>query len=290
MALTVRSTSDFALGPLSPLFSVPGLSFLGVSRRKSPYNGEQWVLTYESAASNDPTIASAAEEGYLLVPSDFSADLQALGPTYRLTVTTPDIPSGGTAGVQQTFFELNGNALQKDIREHPKALVLGPSRIEAISRAVDRWTNAVGYTYSIADVTGATEEDEAITGDEAADALSLYNLLRQRNGNAAFQISQYVFRYTRIASNRASLDVGYSNVEKILTTEQMVAETGPPVGILSAIADAVTAATPTTVASGYQFGWLKQTPTVTNIAGNKIQISGEYWLESWSTWLYAVAA
>lgn len=283
---TVRGSPDFASGPLSPLFSVPGLSFLGVSRRRSPYRGQQWVLTYESFASTDPTLPSAAEEGYLLVPLDFSAELEALGPVYRLTVTTPDIPSGGSDGVHNTYFELLGNALQFDLREHPKALSLETT----LSASANRIKLITDYINGADGATAATATAGLTNvNGKLSDAQTLIYLMQQRGGNATFQRSQYVFRCTRVASNRATVDVGYSNVEKILTTAQVIAETGPPAGILAAIADAVTNATPTDVPDGYQFGWLKQTPTVTTTADNLLQIVSEYWLESWSTWIYATA-
>lgn len=277
MALKIRGTPDFRDGPLSPLFSVPKLSFQGVSRRKSPYSGEQWVLQYVGPASNNPEEMSPAEIGYSMVPSDFEASLEAIGPIYRLTVVSPDFPSGGSVGVQQSFFELAGNSLQFDMREHPKALALGPATLKQIDNAIDGETDAI-RTAALSAVNTA-----------GGNTLELYNLLRQRKGSGSFFKPQYVFRYNRIASVRAIIDVGFSNVGRILTTGQMTTETGPPTGILNSIDDAVSTTQPAAV-TGYQWGWLKQTPTVQTVAGNKIQISGEYYLEFWSTWLYAVAA
>lgn len=278
MALVIKGTPDFASGPLSPLFRVPKLSFKGVSRRKSPYSGEQWVISYEGPASNKANKISPAEVGYNLVPSDFEAQLEAVGPIYRLTVITPDFPSGGgSVGVQQTSFELAGNSLQFDMREHPKALALGPTVLKDIDNAIDGETAAIR--------SAALSTVQAAGGD----TLALYNLLRQRKGSGSFFKPQYVFRYNRIASNRATINVGYSGVGKIHTTAQMIAQTGPPTGILNSIAEAVAPITPENV-DDYTMGWLKQTPTVVSQAGNKLQISGEYYLEFWSTWLYAVAS
>jgi hypothetical protein len=276
MALVIRGTPDFRQGPLSPLFTVPMLSFLGVSRRKSPSIGEQWVVRYEGPASNNPEEMSPAEIGYSLVPLDFEAELEAFGPIYRLTVISPDYPGGGSVGIQQSNFQLAGNSLQFDMREHPKALGLGPAILKRIDNAIDGETAEI-RAEALADVTTA-----------GGNTLELYNLLRQRKGSGTFFKPQYVLRFDRLASTRASIDVGFSNVGKILTTAQMVAETGPPPGILSSIDDAATLTQPAAV-SGYQWGWLKQTPTVQTVAGNKIQISGEYYLEFWSTWLYAPA-
>jgi hypothetical protein len=66
----------------------------------------------------------------------------------------------------------------------------------------------------------------------------------------------------------------------------MISETGfPGTGILSAIGEAVTATNPGAV-TDYTYGWLKQTPTVTSMAGNKFQVVGDYSLELWSDWIY----
>jgi hypothetical protein len=251
-----------------------------VSRRKSPYNGEQWVLTYEGPAANDGSKISPAEVGYNLVPSDFQAELQALGPVYRLTVVTPDLPSGGTVGVQQAFYELAGNSLQFDMREHPKALALGAEIMKTIDTAINGDTESA-RSAALTSITGTP-------ANRTTDKYRLYELLRQRNGNGVFFKPQYVFRFNRIASNRATINVGYANVGKILTTAQMIGETGPPNGILASIEEAESNTRPAAVA-GYQWGWLKQTPTVSTEAGNKTRISGEYFLEFWSTWLYETA-
>lgn len=278
--MIVKGTDEFRDGTLFvPIFgNMPGLSYIGAVQTKTPYSGQQWVLSYESAANTEPHIPSIAQVCLALTPSGFEARVDATGPVHRLTVVTPDIPSGdGSLGVQETQFELLGNALQKDVREHPKALALGSAVVRTIdcvlNQSVDPNTNDVPTQAEI----------------PSGDATELYNILSQRSGSAAYQVSQFVLRYTRIASFRATVDVGYSGVEKIHTTDQMIAQTGPPSGILAAIADAVEAARPTTVPSGYFFGWLKQTPTVTTMAGNKTQITGEYWLEVWSTWMYATA-
>jgi hypothetical protein len=276
MALTVKATQAFANGEMfMPIFgNMPGLSFLGVRRRKVSGRGHNWILSYQSAASNDPNVPSVAEVAYSLVPSYFEAELEAVGPTYQLTVIAPDVPAGDSIGVQEAFFELAGNNLQFDMREHPKALALGPATLKIIDTAISGDTDAA-RTAAITQVNAA-----------GGDTLALYNLLRQRNGTGAFFKPQYVLRYNRLVSSRATIDVGYSNVGKILTHAQMINDSAPPTGILAAINEAVDGYAPAAV-TGYLWGWLKQTPTVQTVAGNKLQISGEYYLEFWSTWLYA---
>jgi hypothetical protein len=280
--MTIRGTKQFRDGPLAPLFSIPRLSYLGSERVKTPFGGEQWSLTYWSPASSSLSVPSSAEVAYTLVPAGFSARLTAFGPIHRLVVTTPDLPTGGTQGIQQTYYELLGNNVQLDLREHPKSIALGSAVVRTIDCVLSQ----------SADPNISTSENQVVPQQSdipAGDARELYDLLSQRNGNAAYVKPQFVFRYTRVASNFATGVLNYDNVEKILTTTQMISETGfPGTGILSAINSAVVATQPAAV-DGYVYGWLKQTPTVTSMAGNKFQIVGDYSLEFWSTWIYEQA-
>jgi hypothetical protein len=284
MALVVKGTAEFKSGPLGPLFKIPKLQYQGFRQRKSPYGGYSWVLQWKCPATRSAAIPSAAQVAISLVPADFEATIEGLEtPVHTLTVTTPDIPTGGTAGVMASYYELLGNVLQKDIREHPRSLELGPAVIRTIDCVLNQQVdpNTVGPTNAAGSVP---TEDDIPSGD----ARTLYNLLSQRGGNAHFQVSQFVFRYTRVASSRATGLVNYSNVGKILTTAQMLEETHPPYSILSEVNNAVTANEPT-IAPGHVYGWLKQSPTVTTQAGNKLQIVGEYWLEVYSTYMYESA-
>lgn len=276
MALVISGTPEFREGPLSPLFSIPGLSFQGVSRRKTPFGGEQWVLAYESGASNNPEQISPAEEGYNQVPADFAADLQCFGPIYRLTVTAPDVPQGGTIGVHNTYYNVQGNEIQRTLYEHPKAIRLGVAKLIQIRDLV----NGAPGALTIAQIKAG------LTPQKQIDAQTLYDLLASSDGSKVLNISQYVFQYTKTASRRAVVEIAYGNTDCIYTTAQMISETGPPTGILSAIASAEVDNAPAVPTAGYLYGWLKKAPTVTNSAGNLMQISGEFALEEWSTWEY----
>ena len=44
------------------------------------------------------------------------------------------------------------------------------------------------------------------------------------------------------------------------------------------------------VISGYLWGWRKLPSTETTAAGNRIDITTEYWLEQWSTFIYGTVA
>lgn len=277
MALTIRISSELKKGIASPLFRIPGLSFLGMEIGRGPINGGQWILNFESAASPRSTVLSPCEVGYLSCPVYFSARLRAIGMKHSLTVSSPDDPTTTATAQVTAQYELLGNALQPDLREHPKSLKLGAAVVSEIDQVLD----------------GKKKYNES-TFPKSGDAIILYDMLNQRHGSAGYQKSQYVFKYSRIASNRAVLAVGYNNVERTYSTDQMLAETGPPTGILNAVSEAAEKSLQpdieaTEISSGYKFGWLKQTPTVTNTANNKVQISGEFWLALWSTWIYELA-
>ena len=303
MALNVIGTQQFLNSPIAPLLSIPQLSYTGTTRRKGPINGEQWWVTFESPASEDITKASPAEMGYLIVRNIFQAEVKTGGPIHYLTLITPDDPTGAQSPVISSNFELLGNDLQLDLRLHPKSLSIesthekSAARIAVIDAVLngDQKSSGSGTSttpYTIADVTGALSISgtslTALSGQKATDALTLYYLLRQARGNAYIQQAQYVFRFSRICSNDATIDVGYSNVGKLLTTGQMTGETGPPGGILTAIGDAFTTSQPAD-AVGFAYRWLKRTPTVATTANNKYQVSGEYWLGFFSTWAYDAA-
>lgn len=277
MSLTIKGTEEFLrMGAASPLFQVPGLSYLGIRKRRTPLYGWTYVLEFKSAASNDPSQPSAAESACNLVPEYYVAECEARGPVHTLTVTTPDEPAAGTNGVISTTFELLGNALQKDLKEHPRALALGPDVIAEIDAVI-----AGDKKYNEADFPSKD------------DAIALYDRMRQRNGSASYQTSQYVLRVSQIASARTSIEIAHRNVECIYTTNQMIGEVGPPPGIMAGIPEIEA----NKIASleklnyhvwleKYVVGWLKQTPTVTTEAGNKIRVTQEFWFEAWDNWTY----
>lgn len=268
--MIVASSPDFSAGSTSPLFTIPGLAYLGASKRRSPTFGEQWVLTFESAGSSNLSVQSAAQYAYDLVPSDYTAELDTSRATiHRLIVTTPDNPADASNTVISTTYELLGNANQKDIWEHPKALALTEAQRTAVKTAV------------------RAESSASLT--TGSDSLYLCDLILQGNGSRAFQVSQYVYRVTHVVSGRYATQVAFSNVQKIYTTDQMLAELSPPATILFS-AETIVAQHTSTVPTGYLYGWLKQTPTVNQIAGNKFTITNEWWLEEWSTWIYETIA
>lgn len=254
MSAIILGTPDFRSGATSPLFQVPGLSYLGANLVYTPNVGTQWTLIFEGTPS-------ACTTAYALVSPFFKKELDSTrGAVYRLIVTTPDDPNATGHEVLSTQFELLPNQLQKDIWEHPKALALSQSDRAAVKKAVKAGTSS------------------GLGGN----ALTLCNMLLEGNGSRSFQKSQYAFKVTQVVASNYVVKVSFTNVEKIYTTTQLKNEIQMPSTYLISIDAIDQPAAP----AGYMTGWLKQAPSVTNSAGNRISIVNEYWLQTWSTWLY----
>lgn len=183
-------------------------------------------------------------------------------PLWRLVVSTPDYETGEAAEISTTY-ELLGNDLQKDIWEHPSVAGLDNHTVREIRKKLADSS----YDYTPSGV-----------------GLSIYNhLLRNQN---FFIVSQYVLRVTQLVGSRRVLSIGFANAGKIFTS--LDGELGLPSALGFTVADIM--ANPPEARAGEAFGWLKKTPTLTQRSDGKFVISIEYWLESWSTFLYQLAS
>jgi hypothetical protein len=200
----------------------------------------------------------------LTLASDQTARLvQSTSPLAELIVTTPDYYDSTSTDQSTLKYELLGNDIERSIWNHPSAIALSDEDKTNIKAAIlDPQGSAI----------------EAI-----GDALSVYNLLR--NGTDSYTVSQFVFRVTQTVSSRFTTRVGFSNLNRIYSTTSMVSETGPPSTLIFSVSSIPSSTAP----SGYAYGWLKRTPTVSQTAGNKFEITIEYWLETWSTFIYGAA-
>lgn len=238
-----------------------------VSRRitSSPQYGPGWECVYEG----DPASVRAA---FLQTAATGVHDIyiEEAGPTWRVTVRSSTDPEGVIPDAPSNTFELIGSSSQKDIREHKFALALGHETIDKIDRLLRRST-------AVTDAQVSTELSAN------ADAIHLYRLLRQRNGNMAFQVSQYVFRVTTIVSRKSQFAVAYANVNEVYSFSQLITETSPTPDYVVSLTDLQTACQPNDTPTGYTWGWLKQAPTVTNAPGNRTAIQSDFILEEWET-------
>lgn len=246
-------------GTLAPVKQSSEISY-------DPQRGEHLVERWESAGRNLGSIAA----GY-----------QALRTAYNFTdsphksviVATLSGPSGGQPEVTTDTWQILANEIQKDLFEHPTAAALGTDVLTAIAAAID---------------DKKTLAQAGFTGNSR----TVFEL--KRNGTTHYALGQYVLRHTTNVSAGYSVNVADFNVERIYTTAQLLAEATntnswvyPLPGRLVHKIENLPAPT---ARSGYLWGWRKLPSTETTSSGNRIEITTEYWLEQWSTFIYGVVA
>lgn len=239
---------------------IPGLVLIGRGRSFHPIYGRTMEFRYQGKPE-------AIQQAINRIPTDQSYQTQEEGPIHFLTVTQNDSD-------RLNSYEIPGNALQRDIREHPLSLALGYSTIQAIDKLLN-------------DEDATTSDSTLLSTLGSANAVDLYKMLRQRRGQFAFNVSQFVFRVTTITNLDLVVDIAYSNVNKAFSFNALIDETNPPTGFVTALT-AIHDNNNPGAQSGYAWAWLKQTPSVTQAPGNKLSIQIEYWLELWPTQYYAL--
>lgn len=188
--------------------------------------------------------------------------------------------SGASTGVPELAvdtWQLLASEETKDIKSHPQVLTMhlaDPSLLPAVLQAIE-------------DKTGDT-----LAFEDNAVAMELFNLLSI--GFTSYAVSRFVLRHTTNVSNRYASNVADGNVERIYTTAQLVSEISnggfwlfPCPGRLIAKINGIENQN---LGEGFTWGWRKLASTETTAAGNRIDISTEYWLGSWNTnLLYGLA-
>lgn len=189
------------------------------------------------------------------------------GPFATCTANVPTADSrdpGAPDGLVITKFQLVPNVVEKDILS---------SNISAVASLTQ--TDIQAIRKAIQDPGGGT----ALT----AEALPLYKLMLK--GVTAVRVTQPTFQHTVIVSNGYEVTAAVSNCGKILSSAKMVAETSAPPAFFPALA-----ASPFTDAAADNVnmvsGWLKDYPTIENIAGGKAQITVQYNWGIWARLLY----
>lgn len=218
------------------------------------------------------------------------ATLGALGTAYNFTpssaksvlVATATGPENGQPEVATDTWQIVGNELQKSLFEHPASLAIEaawPGTLGIVKRDVE--------SYNRGEPLAAPAPNVAAV---AAGAGKLFALLQR--GTTHFGFAQYVLKHTTNASVAYDKNVSDTNVEKIYTTAQLLVEAQsatlwsfPLPGRLSAKINAIQAPTPVT---DYLWGWRKVPSTETTAANNRIEITTEYVLEQWSTFIYGI--
>jgi hypothetical protein len=261
MSATILACPDFLAG----YAGIPNLVYKGRRLKRSA----QYGLTFRYDFEGLPAAVAVA---FASVSADQDAETEEYGPIHRLTISTADDPSSASSSEVTTTFEIPGNSLQKDIREHPRSLALTPATVKLIDDVLEGALDANNVPISASLIP-------------AGDATTLYNLLRQRNRQMSFFVPQYVFRLNQVFSKRnenAVINAAYAGVGKVYSTSQVITETNPTSAYVSALTK-ISTVTSYGSATGHTFGWLKQTPILGNAPGGRNSISIEYWLYTYET-------
>jgi hypothetical protein len=180
------------------------------------------------------------------------------------------------------IWELPGNDLQKEIWEHPKVLGYSSAMVTVLRNEVELvQSGSSTYAESVAAIQ-VQMTAESLSAGTQAEILSLFDHILK--GGDSFVTDQYVLRKTQLITSRYTAIIARSGVNKIWTTAQITGSETIPQFISNELGQL----TAPTARTGYQWGWLKKAPTVLQVAGNKFQLTQEWWLEQWSTFVYDV--
>lgn len=209
----------------------------------------------------------------------------------ELEIVSPEVEPGGGNLVVTDKWEVVGNEITKSAYENDwslaiEALAAGVEKnvLGNVRRQVDEYNKSNGvYTFtSNVGVIAGTDVDYW--------AGRLFDLIIR--DQTSYLTGQYVLRHTTNCSASYGGNISDSNVFKIYTTAQLLSEVQdatlwiqPMAGRLVTKIGAIPAPDDRT---GYQWGWLKKPSTEALTPDNRIEITTEYWLEQWSTYLYAV--
>ncbi len=178
-------------------------------------------------------------------------------------------------------WQILANEIQKDLKEFPPVLAMEaayPGTLGYITRDVDLYNQ------------GKPPGTPAIPAGANPTAGKLFNLLIR--GTTHFPVSQYVLKHSTNVSNAYAQNVADVNVGKVYTTAALLKEVQDKNSwvfpLPGRMAFKITNIPAPAAVTDYQWGFRKLASTETTTADNRIEISTEYWLEQWSTFLYAV--
>lgn len=204
------------------------------------------------------------------------------GPLWRITVRSPDFGSDPGLSSVDTW-ELLGNDIQKDIYEAPFTLNIDTGQLDIVREAM-------------------SEEQTVADVQEDLDDEALLLLVLLKKGTTHFQVSQYVLRYTQLVSSKSQVRASFSNVERVYVVTNAAGQAafatliGLPPELLFSLEQIPVPVIVNSASSVllnteiYHTGWMKKTPTVSQVSGNRFQITQEYWLDYWVKALYPAAS
>lgn len=192
--------------------------------------------------------------------------------------------SGGQLGIPDVTtdtWQILGNEIQKSVTEHPDIQVMETS-----------FPGTIGYIKRDVELV----EQGLPVGDPAPDPgaapLSGYLFYSLKIGQTHYALGQYVLRHTTNVSNQYDTNVSDFNIERIYTTSQLIGEvtTGWTFPLPGRMVNKIQNLAAPTAVSGHLWGWRKLPSTEITTAGNRIEITTEYWLEQWNiAFIYKLA-
>jgi hypothetical protein len=236
-----------------------GLSYVGRRVTRDPFRGVVAEYIYEG-----PQEACESAYNTNLATGQYLELDETLGsPLARLIVRTPDYNDSGDT-VISTSWELVNSPTSRSIFEHPKCASITDSEMSRIKKAL--------------------KNDSAEPTGLSTNGTTLFQLMRR--GTESYYVSQCTFKTTQVISRNGSITVSFANQHRVYSNDALIAETGPTALYQAAIRAAYSSYA-FSVPSGYVLGWLKQPPSFTNVAGGRLAVTLEYYLEAWNSFIYS---
>lgn len=213
--------------------------------------------------------------------------IRSTGTTHTIEIEVVGAEDVTDPGDQETLdrWEMPANEIQKSVWEHPKLLGVSSRALNAAKRAV-----ADDLTYAELAAAEATLW-ATLSADDKTAIQAAYGLAERDSSHYA--LGQYVLRHVTSVAAGYSANVSDSNVERLMTTEQLIAEVTDPVlwaaPLPARLQYKIEHLAAPAAKTGYLWSWRKLPSQESTAAGGRIEISTEYWLEQWSTWLYDLA-
>lgn len=250
-------------GSLGPILKPVKVSY-------DPVRGLSVHLDWESAGAGVVGVMN----GLMTSRTAFEGEISGHKSHVAATLTNG---SNGFPDQVQDSWQLQANEIHKDIKEFEQTVSMEntePGSLAKVLTAVDGYNSGDSTIPTFSDISDAGARAIAV-------ALFAYMI----HGGTHFARGQYVFRWvTHVSYNSSNYRVEGTN-ELLYSTSQVLSEANPPAGIAGQM---TSIAAPSSV-TGYYWSWRRIPSTRSTVAGNRIEISTEYVLDQWSTFVYALA-
>lgn len=236
-----------------------GLTEIGRKRHFDPSRGPVDTIIYEGT-HEDVQAAEASIAGANLI---YECDYTLGTPKARFTISTPDfVDNTGGDGLISTVYEMPTSPANRSGYEHPKSLGISAANLRTIKDSLKRNAAPSGLT---------------------GNASTLYS--HMLNGQESFMSFNAVFRVVHTITRIATVNVSFTDVGRVYSNAALINETGAS-GVYNAAIINAFANYPFSAPSGFTLGWLKAAPSFATVAGNRVAVSIEWYLEAWSNYYY----